>query len=154
MEEIWKPIKDFPKYEVSNYGRVRSYKYSKCRIMKQNKVPSGYFDIQLSMSGKIIHKLIHRLVIEAFVGECPDNMEASHIDGNRENNHADNLIWESHVENHRRGCSIKLNYLKASWIRLLYKRGWKQHVLAEKFGVSRENIYGIRHNLIWKEGSK
>ena len=50
------------------------------------------------------HMLVSRIVCLAFHGE-PDNdsMHASHIDGNRKNNRADNLCWESASwNNHRR----------------------------------------------------
>jgi len=36
--EIWKIIKDFPDYMVSNFGRVKSFKiYKEGKILKQNK---------------------------------------------------------------------------------------------------------------------
>lgn len=47
------------------------------------------------------NKYIHRLVLEAFVGPCPDGMEALHSDGNKTNNNVDNLRWGTPSENNR-----------------------------------------------------
>lgn len=51
---------------------------------------SGYVRVNLKGAGKV---LVHRLVLSAFAGECPEGMIARHIDGNRLNNRADNLTW-------------------------------------------------------------
>ena len=42
MEEIFKPIPNFDGYEISNYGRVISYKNKKPREMTINKYSNGY----------------------------------------------------------------------------------------------------------------
>lgn len=45
------------------------------------------------------NKYIHRLVLEAFVGPCPDGMKALHADGNKTNNNVKNLRWGTSAEN-------------------------------------------------------
>lgn len=150
MDEVWKQIEDFPDYEVSNHGRVRSNKFCKTRIMKQYKTPLGYLDVCLTMSGKSTSVRVHRLVLETFVGNRPDNMEASHLDGSRDNNHVNNLVWESRTDNNRRCSHVKLNTEKAKQIRLMSRNGWNGAKLARKFGVSESTIYYIRHNKYWK----
>lgn len=153
MNEIWKQIKDFPKYEVSNYGRVKSNWYGKSKIRVQKKGSHGYFYVTLCDPGKQRVKLIHRLVLETFIGECPDGMEGSHLDGDRLNNCLDNLVWETRPDNGRRRTDIgktKLNKLKVSWIRLLLERGWSGIRLAREFNVSTGLISTIKHNKVWK----
>jgi len=45
------------------------------------------------------HKLVHRLVLEAFAGPCPDGMEACHGDGDPTNNRRLNLRWDTRSSN-------------------------------------------------------
>src|SRR5699024_6464865 len=42
---------------------------------------------------------VHRLVLEAFVGPCPDGMEACHWDDDKTNNHVSNLRWATQSDN-------------------------------------------------------
>jgi hypothetical protein len=49
--------------------------------------------VKLNKGNKEVTAFVHRLVAEAFV-ENPNNYKyVNHIDGNLENNHADNLEW-------------------------------------------------------------
>lgn len=110
--EIWKPIPGYEgHYEVSSHGRVRSLDRTvqrkdgqtqrlKGRMMALKKTRNGYFLVGLRREGeKQRFKLVHRLVLEAFVGPCPDGMETLHGDGNPENNRLSNLHWGSLSEN-------------------------------------------------------
>lgn len=42
---------------------------------------------------------VHRIVLETFVGPCPDGMEGCHNDGNPINNRVDNLRWDTRASN-------------------------------------------------------
>lgn len=44
---------------------------------------------------------VHRLVLEAFVGPCPEGMECDHIDRDKLNNHVSNLRWTDRTGNNR-----------------------------------------------------
>lgn len=149
--EIWKTIPDYPDYEASTYGRVRSHKNSEPRILIQSILKNGYKSLALCKLGKPITKRVNRLVLETFKGQCPEGMECSHLDGDRLNNHLNNMTWETRGDNNRRKESTKLNYLKASWIRILIKRGWSERALAKRFDVSRGTICAIKRNEIWKD---
>jgi hypothetical protein len=59
---------------------------------------AGYPYVKLSGNTKVS---VHRLVLEAFVGPCPDGMQACHIDGNQTNNRLSNLRWDTPRENSR-----------------------------------------------------
>ena len=89
MEEIWKPI-GYEGYEVSNLGRVKSYKYNKIngKIMKPYKATKGYLQIDLQLDGRKrenrVHLAIHRLVAMAFIPN-PDNLpQVNHKDEDKQ----------------------------------------------------------------------
>ena len=101
--EQWKPIQEFNgEYEVSNLGRVRSMKryYGMVgRIMPQTIQRTGYSAVTLWMNNKAYCRKVHRLVIEAFTPN-PDSLPCiNHIDGNKLNNHVNNLEWCTYQHN-------------------------------------------------------
>ncbi len=112
--EVWRNIADFVGfYQVSSYGRIKAlariifkdngrHVCLKTRIKKLAKGLHGHLSIALYKHSIVKTYYIHRLVLEAFVGSCPDGCEASHLDGNPKNNHHENLCWETHAENMQR----------------------------------------------------
>lgn len=153
MDEVWKRIENFPDYEVSNHGRIRSNRFGKTRIMKQNNNGFNYFQVEFKINGIRNLMRVHRLVLEAFSGKCPDGMECSHLDGNGLNNHVENLIWESRADNNRRRTCVKLNASKVSQIKKLLNDGLTLEEIAKKFGVHFSTIGYIKLNKTWKEGT-
>jgi len=155
-DEIWRPIKDFPDYEVSNLGRVRSFKRS-----PQGKILSpvegrGYFHVGLWKNECMTTMSVHVLVIEAFKGSRPPGYEVSHLDNDGTNNHIDNLEWMTHSENvsmHKESSlGVKLSLDKAKEVRALFRTGkYSKKELAQQFGVTKANIGAIVHNKSWKE---
>lgn len=96
MDEIWKPVPGFVKYEVSNLGRVRRCVPGRStRIGKVLKPQpkNGYFTVLLSGPNGFKHRSVHRLVAAAFLGPCPDGYEVNHKDRVRSNNRLDNLEY-------------------------------------------------------------
>lgn len=113
MEE-WRSIKSYEGiYEVSSWGRVRSVDrvvQSSCRhtsfcytkkgqILKPQPNNKGYFILQLKNKNRRHAVSVHRLVAETFIPN-PDNLsDVNHKDGNKTNNHVENLEWMSHFDN-------------------------------------------------------
>lgn len=96
LEEIWMPAPSFEHYRVSNYGRVRN---RHGRILKTSNLPAGYEIVNLWKNNKQYTFRMHRLVLNTFVGPCPEGMESLHIDDNPQNNRVDNLKYGTHAEN-------------------------------------------------------
>lgn len=107
VEEVWRPVPNYLTYDVSNHGRVRSrksksgWKPAKTRLLKLNFDAYGYHFVALSERGKVKTMKVHRLVLLAFVGPCPDGMVCCHDDGNRSNNRLANLRWDTVIANAR-----------------------------------------------------
>lgn len=108
MQEEWRDIAGFEgKYQVSNFGRVRSLPWpghhNKIAILKTFQQNSGYLVVTLNGGKK---KLAHRLVAEAFL-ENPDKKPyVNHKDGDKTNNNLSNLEWVTPKENYKHGVSV------------------------------------------------
>jgi hypothetical protein len=71
------------------------------RRMKTRTVSKyGHQDVQLRRDGAGHHCLVHRLVLEAFVGPCPGGMECAHENGIGSDNRLENLRWATKKDNH------------------------------------------------------
>lgn len=93
--EIWKDIKGFESiYQISNSGQIRNKDF----IMKQNIDKHGYKYICLSKNGTQKKYKVHRLVLEAFIGDGT-NLVCNHIDKDRCNNNLSNLEWVTIMDN-------------------------------------------------------
>lgn len=121
-DEIWKPIKGYEGlYEVSNLGRVKSLDRfvnasikNQKQVLKQGKILKpykdirGYLKVSLSKENKRTIKFVHRLVSEAFIPNINNLSQVNHIDGNKVNNHIENLEWCSCKENINHAWAIGL----------------------------------------------
>lgn len=106
IKERWEVIAQFPDYEVSNYGQVRRLWKEHTRLKKTRLNQDGYEIVHLSKDGANKHRAVHRLVAMAFINNPNDLPEVNHIDGNKENNCANNLEWVSRSENMKHAYSI------------------------------------------------
>lgn len=115
MVEEWKSIDGFEGiYEISNLGRLKSFKKNKDGLVLQNNNSKGdYFSVVLRRKEKIFSIRIHRLVALHFIeNNCIDKKQVNHIDGNKQNNVVSNLEWVTPRENIIHSMGINPNQLK------------------------------------------
>jgi hypothetical protein len=172
MKEIFKQVKNYPAYRISNLGRLQSrwrrgsfYNGFKCvdRWKDLNGKPDekGYLQVILcNTSGRKTIR-IHKIVAEAFLGLRPkDKPCVRHLDNNKLNNSVSNLTYGTYKENeddkirhgtwNLRNGGAKLTPLQVNEIRVKLANGAKQNTLATEYDVSRPTITRIANNTIWK----
>lgn len=131
-KEIWKDIPGYDgKYQVSNFGQVKSLKYNKERILKPGLNTQGYYICVLNNKTQRIHKL----VAIAFLGHIPNGYKEviNHIDNNPLNNHIDNLEIlkkEGTVSAQRKNSSIHKNDVGICWDKQMNK--WRSKIYINK----------------------
>jgi len=96
LEEVWAPIRNFPDYAVSNLGRVRSWRCDPAGPCLHLIAHGSGVAVRLRANDRTMKFPVHQLVARAFCpGETPARRIARHRDGNRKNNRADNLYWDT-----------------------------------------------------------
>lgn len=182
--EIWNPIPSAPNYEASDAGRIRSLGW----VVARGRKNKGFFNkpgrviatklrlrkgkpicctVMISVEQKIYCRRVHRLVLEAFRGPCPDGFEGCHNDGNPQNNSLSNLRWDTKSANHADAVKHgtfrddfrkhgeqhhKAMFSESQILEIRDAEGYRGICarLAEKHGCSTQTIYRIRHRLAWK----
>lgn len=146
--EVWKQVKDFPQYEVSNEGRVRTV--STGRIKKQPIHWKGYPMVTLRKPVQVCKTFrTHRLVAEAFIPNPEKYPQVNHKDGDKTNNHVDNLEWCNNSMNQQHSVDNGLRVMPRG---LDVKRS-KLVVHSEYgiFGTMRDMAYmtGVNEKTLW-----
>lgn len=158
MEE-WRAVPEYPGYEVSSLGDVRDVDGSPVKLWKSG---IGYRSVGLKKGDSRSIEYVHRLVTRAFHGPAPvGRNDASHINGIRHDNRAENLVWESRTENLARaeGHGTKLVGERANGavltaddvyeIRRRGEAGETQVAIAEDYPVTRHLIGLIIRRQRW-----
>lgn len=169
--ETWKEIPGYPGYEVSDHGRVRSYKKhlggvrwviekTPQRILKPSTGKGNeYPSLAISdSSGASRRWRVHQLVLLAFIGPPPDGMETCHEDGDSANNHLSNLRYDTHVGNcadmpaHQAArAKSRLTESQVVYIRTsVYEKTATPADLMAEFGVSNITIVKIVRGRTYK----
>lgn len=159
MREVWKSVPGFPGYEVSDRGRVRSFRVP--RILRAEVNGRGHASVWLMNSGLPKRQSVHRLVLLAFRGPAPAGHEGCHGDGDLKNNRLDNLRWDTHRNNMRdkkrhgtqfwgaRHPNSKVSVADAKNIKALLAEGQSGAQIARLFGVSGTTISEIKRGRHW-----
>lgn len=93
MNEIWKKIVGYEDYEISNYGRIKSFKKNQEKILSPSKDKDGYKQIILHNNDGIKRFYVHRLVAIHFIPNPNNYKIVNHKDETKDNNVVDNLEW-------------------------------------------------------------
>lgn len=164
-KERWKAIPGWAGYEVSNIGKVRSYRRHERRIdiplphPVNGTIKRGYHMVFLRSPKKRAYVAVHRLVLLAFVGLPPRGQECCHCDGNSLNNNLVNLRWDTSAANAKdrerhgrtaKGESAGRSKLTNRNVLHIRKSGESAAKLSAKYGVREEHVNKIRKGLAWK----
>lgn len=158
--EIWKSILGYPKYSVSNTGRVRR-KYKTYYLILSFDYCRGYPQVTLYDSGIKYKVSVHHLVLEAFVGPRPAGYLACHKNDIRTDNRIENLYWGSRKNNAQDALKnggacvgetshyAKLTETEVLEIRDLYPT-YTILELARKYNVTKSTISYVVNRKTWK----
>lgn len=152
----FKQIPNFPNYYVSPKGKIWTCNYKK--YLSPAVQCGGYYLVSLCKNGKVYRKFIHRLVLETFVGKCPDGMECRHLDGNSTNNNLLNLKWGTRSENTKDSVkhgtfvgNTKLTEQNVKMIIYMHRTQlFTQQGIADIYNISRRSIGRIINKETWK----
>lgn len=164
--EAWRPVPGFEgRYEVSDQGRIRTlstYHNMYGKILKPGKISSGYLGMGFRSEGKRVSISVHRLVMMAFVGPCPDGHQVAHNNGDRTDNRLENLRYatpSSNIDDRRRhgrtargsrqGNSV-LDEAAVKTIKALLELGFSTGEIAHLACVSVGTIQSIKSGDNWR----
>lgn len=173
--EEWRPVVGFPEYDVSDQGNVRSWygvggasarRKDKPRMLKPGTVSSGHQLVSLRRRGerRSHSRLVHRLVLESFIGTRPDGHDCCHFNGNPADNNLTNLRWDTRKANMadaiRHGTTLsgernpnaRITKYVASEIRWLRREHDASYgMLSRWFGLTVSRCRAICLGFAWKE---
>ena len=168
--ERWRQVLGFEGlYEVSDMGRVRSLarrvknaagseSLLKERIMKASPLSKGHMHLALRKGGKSHWRLVHVLVLEAFVSPRPDGLHACHCNGISSDNRLVNLRWDTPKANMRdamihgtgnQGFRNPRARLTREQIVAVREAKGSTAEVAAAYGVCRETVRRIKKGLRW-----
>ncbi|MBT3207816.1 MAG: hypothetical protein HN704_03860 [Bacteroidetes bacterium] len=165
--EEWKYL-DFTKdkYQVSNYGRIKSFCHSpkEGKIVKVSNI-KGFNAYSFMVGKKKKQFYVHKLVADAFVKkEDTTQAKVIHLDWNKLNNHYKNLQWVTTKESYKRiQDKLKSNVEKTGksstaaklvsddviLLKYMLEKGIKQNVLAKLFAISEMQVTRIKRKENW-----
>lgn len=171
----WSLIEGFPGYCVGSDGSVWSCRKRRKRSsaggfvwvvgdgwrrMKLSQ-RAGYPVVEICNNKTRRRVYVHRLILESFVGPCPDGMESCHNDSKRDNCTLENLRWDTRAaniqdmrdaNNVKRGESSNLSRLtekEVLAIRELSRRGFTSVRIARWYGIHKVTARNIIRRRAW-----
>ena len=160
---IWKNIPGWDRYQVSEYGNIKSIdmtvgaKGGKTAIRKGKELVlvsknNGYVCVTLTDGKSRPQSGVHRLVARSFIGECPIGLNVLHWDGDKTNNHYSNLRYGTAADNlwDQRRMDKEGRILRKNDVLEIRKKLDSADILAKKFNVSKHTIHGIWYKRSWR----
>ncbi|GAB3341349.1 hypothetical protein GCM10027299_55500 [Larkinella ripae] len=161
-------IENPPHYEVSNFGRMKSFQNDpKEGTLINGSTIQGYRSLNIRTGGKTINRYFHKLIAESFlIRENSDQTFVIHLDHDKKNNHFQNLKWvtkDEMIEHNRSSPNIlnreiprrtrnyKLTESKVKMIKKLLKNEKNRlKMIAKQFGITHTQLNRIRSGENWK----
>lgn len=158
------PIGGYPGYWVSSAGEVFSTKQDVFKTLAQTPTCNGYPAVCLSKGGKHSTTHVHRIVASAFCSKPEDATQVNHIDGDKNNNRADNLEWCTAAENlqHAKESGLwaaprgvdngqsKLNEKSVGVVWSMWRNGFNNEDIAKAVNVTRATVWAVVNGKTWK----
>jgi len=140
----------FKNFLVSSDGVVFG---AKGGALKPRKDKYGYYNVSISYNGKRKTKLVHRLVCETFHKNPNQYATVNHKDGNKTNNHIDNLEWCTVKQNVQHAVlnGLTKTVLTIDEVKYIYTNpdNLNPKQLSQKLNKNKNTIYGIIYNNKW-----
>ncbi len=169
-DEVWKTIPYADKhYEVSNYGRIKSFCYDKenGKIVKPGSI-KGFQNVSFRSNGQKKTFLVHKITAECFVDKEQGNEDTViHLDWNKQNNHFSNLKWVTREHSYKRMMerlrqinknstkkiirNSKLKKEDVAMVKAMLGKGVRQNVIAKLFCISEMQVTRIKRGENWAE---
>ena len=175
---LWKPLildGNLTVYKISTDGTILNSKTNNIvkpylAISNKTKLPS-YYKIKLHFRIDLKTRMrksyyIHRLVAQTFIPNPENKPQVNHKDGNKLNNHIDNLEWVTQSENMihasitgllhpKYGSENQFSVHNEAQIhkvcKLLEKASYTIKEISAETGVNKITIYNIWKNRKWKQ---
>ena len=155
MKERWLTIEEYPDYQISDRGKVKSNtNYKRGRLMKTFLDGNGYLRVNLRKNKeRYPNNMVHHLVAKAFV-ENPNGYKIlNHKNGIKTDNRAENIEWCTQKQNVHHAVANglfgarKITLAQANRIRYLYSTGNYSYTdLKNIFGIGTSSIGNIINN--------
>lgn len=157
MEE-WRDIVGFEGlYKVSNFGNIMTVKTGKIKKPTCDK-KDNRLAVLLWKENKCKLIRVHRAVIIAFKGAAPEGMECCHNDGNNQNNHIDNLRWDTPQNNQldrikhgtsNRGERCAASKLTVEQVFEIREDNRPHKEIAAQYNIRQSQVSRIKNRLRW-----
>lgn len=175
MSEQWRIAVGMPHHEVSDQGRVRALRRTiLTKRETQREYPGGLLTIGTHIGNRSVYSVVAahidgrkkefrlgRLVLQSFIGPCPEGMECCHGPGGSRDDRLENLRWGTHKENRAdmirdgthlavTGTNHPIARLTDEAVRHIRSSNESMAALARQYGVSAQCISNAVRRESWK----
>lgn len=112
MTEIWKPLRRYPGYEISNLGELR---HASGRPVPRKMLKFGYTQVYLESRFESRQQMLHTLLLETFVGPRPPGAVVCHINDIPDDNRLENLCYGTSLTNAAHRIENQKSYPLEQW---------------------------------------